>query len=185
MSQYLVSTHRALAVLTLLSTFGFAGPTFAADGGFYLGGGVGASTVTDELPTGDVEEEDTAWKAFAGYRIGGFIPLLDFAGEVTYRDFGKPEGSNLQYEASGYDASALLIVTLGPIDLIGRYGLGSYEVDKTIAGVPSGDDGSGAIYGLGAGFRIWRVNLRAEWERIDADGVDNLDMYTLNAYFRF
>jgi hypothetical protein len=176
----------ALACIALFAAVSAASSAMAADSGFYVGGGVGQATVNDEVPAiGDIDESDTAWKAYAGYRFGGFIPLLDLAGELTYRDFGKPEGTNFEYDASGYDASALGIVTLGPIDLFARVGVGQYDVEQVVNGVSSDDDGTATLYGVGAGLRIWRVNIRAEWERIEADGVDNIDMYTLNAYFRF
>jgi hypothetical protein len=165
----------------------FAGPSaMAADWGFYAGGGVGQATLNDDPATiGEVSEGDSAWKAFGGYRFGGFIPLLDLAAEVTYRDFGNPSGTNFEYEASGFDASALGIVTLGPFDVFARLGVGQYTVESVISGVSAEDDGTAPLYGIGAGLRLGPVNVRAEWERVEPEGVDNIDMYTLNAYFRF
>lgn len=178
---YRISSLTLLAIAALA-----AGPALAAESGFYIGGGVGQSTFKEDLPSGDdFDESDTAWKAFAGYRIGGFIPLIDFAGELTYRDFGNPDGGGAEFEASGYDASALGIVTLGPIDLFLRLGIGNYSVEGRAAGLDDDDDSTSELYGLGAGFRIGPVNVRVEWERVEPDGVDNIDMYTLNAYWRF
>jgi len=158
----------------------------AAESGFYIGGGVGAATLQDDPPAfDDIDESDAAWKVFAGYRFGGYIPLIDLAGEVTYRDMGNPDGRDFEYDASGFDASVLGIVTLGPIDLFGRLGIGNYSVESRVNGARSDDDGSAAIYGLGAGFRIFMINVRAEWERIEAKGTDNIDMFTINAYWRF
>lgn len=160
--------------------------SIAAEGGFYLGGGVGAATLKDDPPSfDDIDENDFAWKVFAGYRIGGFIPLFDFAGEITYRDFGNPDGTNFKYDASGYDASVLGIVTLGPIDVFARLGIGNYSVESRINGVRDDDDGTGSLYGLGVGFRIFKINVRAEWEHFEPDGVDDIDMFTINAYWRF
>lgn len=177
-------TFRIIAALALLAWA--QTPTFAADSGFYLGGGIGAATIEDDPPAfEDIDESDAAWKVYAGYRFGGFIPLLDIAGEITYRDMGNPDGTGFEYDASGYDASALGIVTLGPIDLFARLGIGNYSIDRRIDGTRRDEDGSGTLFGLGAGFRIFKVNVRAEWERIDADGTDNIDMFTLNAYWRF
>ena len=156
----------------------------AAESGFYLGGGVGQSTFKDDTSNIDFDENATAWKAFAGYRIGA-LPILDFAGELTYRDFGSPDKSGAEFEAKGYDASGLAIVTLGPIDLFGRLGIGRYSVDTTIFGVSHDKDSTSEIYGVGAGFRIGPVNIRAEWERVEPDLVDHIDMYTINAYWRF
>jgi hypothetical protein len=158
----------------------------AAESGFYVGGGIGSSTFQDDLPSGeDFDESDTGWKAFAGYRFGGLLPIIDFAGELTYRDFGNPDGRGAEFDATGYDASALGIVTLGPIDLFARLGLGRYSVEGDFGATSDDDDSTSEIYGLGAGFRIGKINIRVEWERVEPDGVDNIDMYSINAYWRF
>jgi hypothetical protein len=177
-----LSTLAIFAAATLLSS-----PVLAAESGFYIGGGAGASTFKDDdLPDGDdFDENDTAWKGFVGYRFGGLIPLFDFAGELTYRDFGNPDGGGFDFEASGYDASALGILTLGPFDLFARLGIGQYSVEANGSNLDRDDDSTSEIYGLGAGFRIGKINIRAEWERVEPDGVDNIDMYTINAYWRF
>ena len=115
-----------LAASSLLTIAALASaPALAAESGFYVGGGIGSSTFQEDLPSGDdFDESDTGWKAFAGYRFGGLLPIIDFAGELTYRDFGNPDGRGAEFDATGYDASALGIVTLGPIDLFARLGLG-------------------------------------------------------------
>jgi len=66
--------------LTMPATV-FAG----ADSGFYIGAGAGDATVKDT----DFDASDTAYKIFGGYNIG-FIPLVDFAVEASYVDFGAP-----------------------------------------------------------------------------------------------
>lgn len=175
-------SSRLLALLALLA---FSVPAGAAESGFYIGAGIGQATFQEDLPSGEFDEEDMAWKAYAGYRFGGLIPIIDFAGELTYRDFGNPDAAGAEFEASGYDASLLGIVTLGPIDLFARIGLGNYEVKSSFGGVSNDDDETSELYGVGAGFRIGKLNIRAEWERVEPDGVDHIDMYSLNAYWRF
>jgi hypothetical protein len=169
--------------LTLFAIAALAtAPALAADSGFYVGGGVGQSTLQEDLPDGDdFDENDTAWKGFAGYRFGGVIEIIDFAGELTYRDFGNPDGKGFEFEASGYDLSGLGIVTLGPFDLFARLGIGRYSVDSDL----DDDDSTSEIYGVGAGFRLGKLNIRVEWERVEPDGVDNIDMYSINAYWQF
>jgi outer membrane immunogenic protein len=159
-------------------------PALAAESGFYLGGGVGQSTFKDDASNVDFNENATAWKAFAGYRIGA-LPIVDFAGELTYREFGNPDKSGAEFKAKGGDASGLGIVTLGPVDLFARLGIGRYSVDTTISGVKRDEDSNSEIYGVGAGFRLGHVNIRIEWERVQPDLVDHIDMYTINAYWRF
>jgi hypothetical protein len=169
-----------LAAAALVST-----PALGAESGFYAGGGIGQSTFKDDSSNIDFDEDSTGWKAFAGYRFGGLIPLLDFAGELTYRDFGSPDNSSAEFEASGYDASGLAILTLGPVDLFARLGLGHYSVEANGNNLNTDDDSTSEIYGVGAGFRIGKINIRAEWERVEPDGVDHIDMYSINAYWRF
>jgi hypothetical protein len=176
---------RSLPLLPLFALLSASIPAGAADSGFYIGGGVGLATFQEDLPADDFDEGDTAWKAFVGYRLGGYIPIIDFAGELTYRDFGNPDGGGFDFEASGYDASALGILTLGPFDLFARLGIGQYSVEANGSNLDRDDDSTSEIYGLGAGFRIGKINIRAEWERVEPDGVDNIDMYTINAYWRF
>jgi hypothetical protein len=159
-------------------------PALAAESGFYLGAGAGQSTFKDDSSGIDFNENATAWKAFAGYRIGA-LPIVDFAGELTYRDFGSPDKAGAEFKAKGADASGLAIVTLGPVDLFGRLGMGRYSVDTSISGVSRSEDSTSEIFGVGAGFRLGRVNIRLEWERVEPDLVDHIDMYTINAYWRF
>jgi hypothetical protein len=163
-----------------------AAPAMAAESGIYIGGGVGGSTFKDDVPViGDIDEDDLAWKAFLGYRLGGFIPILDLAAELTYRDFGNPDGFNFKYDATGYDASLLGIFALGPVDLFARAGVGNYSIEKTVNNVHSDDDSTSGLFGVGAGLRLGKLAVRVEWERVEPDGVDHIDMYTVNAYWRF
>ena len=55
----------------------------------------------------------------------------------------------------------------------------------TISGVTRNEDSTSEIFGVGAGFRLGRVNIRIEWERVEPDLVQHIDMYTINAYWRF
>jgi outer membrane immunogenic protein len=176
-----ISALTLFAIAALATT-----PGLAAESGFYVGGGIGQSTFQEDLPSGDdFDESDTGWKAFAGYRLGGYIPIIDFAGELTYRDFGNPDGRGAEFEATGYDASALGIVTLGPIDLFARLGIGNYSVEGSGGGLDTDDDSTSEIYGVGAGFSLGKLAIRVEWERVEPDGVENIDMYSINAYWRF
>ncbi|MFV9615085.1 MAG: outer membrane beta-barrel protein, partial [Gammaproteobacteria bacterium] len=58
-----------------------------AESGFYIGAGVGDAGV--DVNENDFDESDSAYKIFGGYNIG-FIPLVDFAVEASYVDFGSP-----------------------------------------------------------------------------------------------
>src|SRR4029077_14801020 len=108
-----------------------------AASGLYLGGGIGQSTIKDNTSTGSFDSEDPAFKAFVGYRFN-MIPIIDLAVEGGYTDFGKPSqsvnGQNMQFKLHGYNAAGLLIFPLGPIDLYGKAGVISWNMDVSSAG---------------------------------------------------
>jgi OOP family OmpA-OmpF porin len=152
-----------------------------AAGGLYLGAGLGQSTVKDNTSGGNIDASDTAYKAFVGYRFN-LIPIIDLAVEGGYTDFGKPSQSNVQFKLHGYDAAGLLIFPLGPIDLYGKVGMLSWTASGSGASSTSGTD---PFYGVGAGFNIWKIGIRAEYERYKIKDVDRVDMYSLSALFMF
>jgi opacity protein-like surface antigen len=152
-----------------------------AASGLYVGAGVGQSTIKDNTPSGNVDANDTAYKAFVGYRFN-MIPIIDLAVEGGYTDFGKPTQSNVEFKLHGYNAAGLLIFPLGPIDLYGKVGMLSWSASATGTSSTTGTD---PFYGIGAGFYIWKIGIRAEYERYQIKDVDRVDMYSLNALFQF
>lgn len=163
----------------------------AADQGFYVGVGTGQAKVEDQpsqLGGPTFDESSTPYRVFGGYRLG-VIPLLDFAAEIGYRDLGKAEGtiagSTVKYQAKGADGAILAIFPLLGFDLFGKVGLMQYDLDKTFNGATTGYSGTAPLYGVGVGFRIWRLGIRAEYERIDIDELKSLDVGMVSATFRF
>lgn len=175
----------ALASLTALA---IAPAAKAADGGFYLGGGSGTATLESSFPAGDYKKDSTMWRAFAGYRFG-WLPILDVAVEGGYRDFGKSStsigGNNTEVKMTGWDGAGLVILPILPVDLYAKVGLLNYSLDKNYGGAASNASGTRTFYGAGVGFRVWRVNVRAEYERFDVPELKRSDAYSINAYFRF
>jgi len=154
-------------------------PQAYAAGGLYLGAGVGQSTIQDNSNGVSIDASDTAYKAFVGYRFN-IIPIIDLAVEGGYTDFGKPTQSNLSFKLHGYDAAGLLIFPIGPIDLYGKVGMLSWTASG--GGSSSGTD---PFYGVGAGFNIWKIGVRAEYERYQIKDTDKVQMYSLSALFMF
>jgi hypothetical protein len=159
-----------------------------AAGGLYLGAGVGQSTIKDNTSTGNLDASDTAYKAFVGYRFN-LIPIIDLAVEGGYTDFGKPSqtfsGQNVQFKLHGYNAAGLLIFPVGPIDLYGKAGMLSWSADTSAAGTTSSQTGTDPFYGVGVGFYIWKIGIRAEYERYQIKDVDQVQMYSVSALFQF
>jgi len=159
-----------------------------AASGLYLGAGLGQATVKDSSSSGNFDASDAAYKVFAGYRFN-MIPIIDLAAEVGYVDFGKPSkdvgGQNAQVKLHGFDAAGLLIFPLGPVDFYGKVGILSWSLDASGAGTSSSTTGSDPFYGVGIGFYIWKIGVRAEFEQYKIKDVDRVQMYTLNALFQF
>jgi outer membrane immunogenic protein len=159
-----------------------------AAGGLYVGAGVGQSTVKDNTSTGNLDASDTGYKAFVGYRFN-LIPIIDLAVEGGYTDFGKPSqtfsGQNVEFKLHGYNAAGLLIFPLGPIDLYGKAGMLSWSADASAAGTTSSKTGTDPFYGVGVGFYIWKIGIRAEYERYQIKDVDQVQMYSVSALFQF
>jgi hypothetical protein len=169
--------RKLFAILAAVLFGAISIPQAEAAGGLYLGGGLGQSTIQDNNVS--LDASDTAFKAFVGYRFN-IIPIIDLAVEGGYTDFGKPTQSNVSFKLHGYDAAGLLIFPIGPIDLYGKVGMLSWNASG--GGTSSGTD---PFYGVGAGFNIWKIGIRAEYERYQIKDTDKVQMYSLNALFMF
>jgi hypothetical protein len=178
-----------LAIVSLAGLVGLPGiaaaqrddPAGGNATGIYLGGGVGRSTLETDLTTGAFDESDTAWKAFLGYHLD-FIPVVKAAVEVGWRDLGNPAAAGSEVEVRGWDYSALAGFGLGPVELFGR--LGRYQYDFTASG--TGDaDGSANLYGVGLSFVVFGLGVRAEYEKLNIDELDDARMASVSVLFQF
>ena len=155
--------------------------------GFYLGGGVGEATIEDSTgnPGGvPFDESDVAWKGYLGYRFD-VLPIVSLSAEVGYRDLGKPNTSVAEYQLKGLDYAALAGVGLGPVELFARYGGMDYDLDKTVLGINRNFDGTAPIYGAGVRFNLLGVGVRAEYEKIDVDELDNAEMISVSVFYQW
>jgi hypothetical protein len=146
-----------------------------ADSGFYIGGGVGSAGVEED----GFDESDTAYKVFGGYNIG-FIPLVDFAVEASYVDFGSPANSNLNVDISGINAFGLAGLSFGPFGIFAKAGAIKWDIDTN----NSSDSGTDPAYGVGARFALGSFAVRAEYELYDLDGVD-VNMVSVSGVYTF
>jgi hypothetical protein len=163
-------------------------------GGIYIGAGLGKGTIRDEPadPSGTstfrFDSKDTSYKAFLGYRFS-WLPIFDLAAEAAYTDFGNPAqttlGQNVEYKLHGGSVAGLLILPLGPIDLFGKAGAMEWKSEKNIGGTVSSKSGTNAVYGAGIGVKVWKIGLRAEYERFDVKAVDRAEMVSVSAVFQF
>jgi outer membrane immunogenic protein len=170
---------KTIAFALLLAALGLVVPAHA-ETGFYVGGGVGQSSLEEE----SFDESDSAWKAFVGFKLG-FIPIVKAAVEAGYRDLGNPAAAGSSVEIRGYDYAALVGIGLGPVELFGR--VGQMQYDLTASGAPTlaDADGSATVLGVGAAFKLFGIGLRGEYEQIDVDELDNVSMISLSLVFGF
>ena len=159
-----------------------------ADSGLYLGGGIGQATIRDSTSAGEFDADNAAYKAFVGYRLGA-LPFMDLAAEGGYVNFGKPSqtlgGQNAEVKVHGPYAAALLIFPIGPIDLYGKLGIINAKTESHLGATSSSRSGTDAFYGAGVGFRIWKIGMRAEYERYQIRDVDRVQMFSISALFQF
>jgi outer membrane protein with beta-barrel domain len=167
---------------------GFSASNAHAASGLYVGAGIGQASVKDGTSSGNFDASDASYKAFVGYRFN-LIPIIDLAAEAGYTDFGKPSqsigGQNVQFKLHGADAAGLLIFPLGPLDFYGKVGILSWSFDSSVGGASSSKTGTDPFYGVGAGFQIWKIGIRGEYEYYKIKDVDRVQMFTLNALFQF
>lgn len=178
-----------LALATALAAT--VSPAQAADGGLYAGLGMGRMTTTDYLPPARLDlfdETANQWRIFGGYRTG-IVPILDFAAEVGYRNVGAASatinGNTGEYKTKGLDAAVLAIFPFLGADLFGKVGVMQYDLDRTVNGTRTSFDGTAPLYGVGVGFRVWRVGIRLEYERAEVDELKMLTGATASVQFRF
>lgn len=172
------------------------------DEGFYLGGGVGQFNLEIDGIDGideaieRLDDDDTAWQAFIGWRINPYIAL-----QVAYVDYGRPQddfstsGSSGNYRAklSGFAPSVIGTLPLGPVELSAKIGYYFYDLEITAniddplaPDFDSDDSGEDVFYGIGVGMTFFdRLHAKLEYEEIDIDGADDANAFWLTGAWRF
>ena len=186
------------AVLAAASLAGAAGAQAQEnEQGFYAGAGVGSFNLDIDDPD-DVEEtidryssDDTAWKAFGGWRMN---PYLGF--ELAYVNLGSPDdeilpGVSLTTETDGFAPYVVGTLPLGDwFELFAKAGYYWYDTEARFS-TPVGDtsdsqSGDTFTWSAGAGVNIFeRFNVRLEYEQFDFDEADDASALWLTGGFRF
>lgn len=180
----------SLAVLALSVGAGvFSGCAQAADDilGFYVGAAAGQSQVQADAPSlGEFAQNHSAYKLIVGFR-----PISAFGAEVSYIDFGHPNG-NINTAPSdvsqdGIDAFGMYYLPVPVVDVFVKAGLARLQSalnsnnpgfgtcpinnpDCALFHVNRSDTSFAA--GVGAQVKFASLALRAEYERFDAAGAN-------------
>jgi hypothetical protein len=174
-------------IIPLLVLVGFTAPALSADNGLYLGGSVGRANiqVDDGLGGLALDSDDNGFKAIVGIRP------LDFLGfELNYVDFGQPEdtigGIDVESDATGIDGFVVGFLGLPFMDLFAKAGYIAWDASLSADGVDLGsEDGQDFAWGLGAQVRFGSAAIRAEYEKFDIDGFDDVNMISLGFTWTF
>jgi hypothetical protein len=166
--------------------------------GFYLGAGVGQfnahiDDVDDvDATVDDWDEDDTAYKVFAGYRLNRFLAF-----ELDYINLGEPSGAvvpgrNVDASVDGFAPFVVGTLPLGPyFEVFGRAGYYFYDATRGVEDtldnrVEFDEESEDIVYGAGIGANLGeKLNLRFEYEKYDLEGLDDTDALWLNAAWRF
>ncbi|MGZ9031172.1 MAG: porin family protein [Burkholderiaceae bacterium] len=196
-----------------------AAPVLAQSGQGYVAVGAGVSKFgvddCNALPSGfSCDESSYAWNVRAGYYVFPWLGL-----EGAFLDFGKgtvpgvllnpppgtvaiPTDSDLR--ASGFAASLVGRVPLGPLSVLGRVGWGAitgkFSGNAAVQDVTTGaiqyfgaqarETSGQLVYGAGVSFDFAKnVTARLDWDRTKAeDGLNpkyDVEMITAGVAYRF
>lgn len=177
------------ALLPLVGLALFPVPALA-DSGFYVGAAVGGATQDIELGgPPEIEEDDTAFKVFGGYRFD--MSVVDLSVELGYVDFGEAEintaAGEVVFDPTGINLWGVAGFELGPVDLFAKVGVIAWDLETTTFAGRDSDDGTDYGFGLGAGFDVGKVQIRGEYELYDTSNADvtMLSMLSLGVVYPF
>ncbi|MGH7944218.1 MAG: outer membrane beta-barrel protein [Opitutaceae bacterium] len=168
--------------------------TVNAESGLYAGGSLGSATIQAEVADPgsssvfEFDENDFAWKAFAGYNFD--LVVIDLGIEGGYVDLGAPSGdfagNSIDLDVTGLDVFGVAGIDLGPIGVFAKAGVISWDADATLNGIDEGsEDGNDPAYGVGARFALGTLEIRGEYEYFDLDTVEDVYMLSAGLVFRF
>ena len=161
-----------------------------ADSGFYIGAAAGGATQDIEFGgPPEIEEDDTAFKLFGGYKFD--MSVVDLSVELGYVDFGQAEidtnAGEVVFAPTGINLWGVAGFELGAVNLFAKLGFITWDLETTTFAGKVSDDGTDYGLGLGAGFDIGKVQIRGEYELYDTSNVDvsMLSMLSLGVVYSF
>lgn len=161
---------------------------------FYAGFNIGKAeaNTTVNIGTATLDEKDTAWKVYSGYKFNNY-----FSAELFYADLGEGSlsgnnGDTFTYSGTTYNfivdgasiateskSLGLNFVASYPINKyfepFAKIGIHRWDVDmsvgaSTIPTSSASDKGTDLVYGAGFDIPISKnLMFRAEWERFEMD----------------
>jgi len=188
-----MNQFRTFSFFSLFLIAGALSSDVYADGGWYVGGSIGQSSVEFDFDEGGddafgLNDNDNAWKVFGGYVLD--LPLVDLGVEGGYVDFGSVSESvsmlSAQADVTGVNLWGVAGIDVGPIGVFGKLGAVAWDLDGRVSGIANlsiDDNGTDIGYGLGAKFMLFSLEFRAEYERYQVE--DGVDMFSVGATWVF
>lgn len=151
----------------------------------YIGASVGQTSVEDDFDASlNVKDDDNGHKIFFGYNFG-VIPLIDLAVEANYREYGKFGNGDVNTEITSSEIFGIVGFNFGLIGVFGKLGYSDTDLDSAVGRVNFNDSESATAYGVGAKINFGSFGIRAEYEELDLDQVDDLNMISVGATYTF
>ena len=194
---------RFIVGLIAASVFAIS-PALAADGGVYVGAGLGQSSVEVDIGEGisDFDGSDTAFKLLGGYKFGKYFAL-----ELEYIDGGEADDSwreefkgvteelRATIEFTGWNASLVGILPIGEqFDVFAKLGAIMWDADLVLDYRVDGslmererlsDDGSEFSWGIGGSWHFMdNLGARIEYQAFDIDDAD-ADLISASVVWQF
>jgi len=188
---------KRLALSALLITSLVTGVAYAAEPGFYLGGSIGRAWLdVDAKDFGypgeanfDVDDDDTAWKAYIGYNWN-VLSWLNVGLEGGYKDFGdfrqETREGTLRADPTGWDAFVVGTIPVGPVDLFAK--VGGIALNRDLNSPRFGqddDDDNQLAYGVGIAYNVGHFGFRVEAEGFDDNEMDDFYMVSAGVTYHF
>ena len=181
---------RMPSAILLLAICLSAGPSVAADRGFYAGAGIGQINVEVDNIYGtslDFDEDDLGFKLFGGYRFFRWLSV-----EGIFLDGGNPEttttagseSARLSVEVQSLVAATIFSLPIGDqFEVFLKPGFAYWDSttdfrysSPTFSDRFADDDSGSAFFiGAGAGWTIGDAGLRLEYEWFDVAPEYNFD----------
>jgi OOP family OmpA-OmpF porin len=183
--KFLNKTAITAAILLALSPL-----TALADSGFYVGGSVGSSSLSNDFDGFEVDTDSTAFRLIAGWQLNDFFSL-----EGGYHNFGELEQSfiddgdpiDISLQADGFTLGGTGSIPLGEtFALFGRAGAFFWDGDAEINDITEArPEDTNLYYGGGAKFAITdRFSLLGDWTRYELEDTES-DVISLGFTYRF
>ncbi len=176
-----------------------AAPGSAAENGFFIGAGIGESTLDYRDYDSSLERRYVNGSTWGFKALGGYRLMKYFALEGGYIDFGDPEwieanaqGYRLKLQAhvTGWNALAVGILPVGGVEFFAKAGVIAWESNFRIIRdedvETDSESGTDAAYGIGFAVSAGKgATLRFEAERFNISAGEAINFYSVGVLYTF